>query len=372
MLLFTLCMAASCCGLVLIYSSTRSYGTNSYFYVQLAAIVIGILLFIAFSIIDIDIIAQKWYLLIAFNVLLIIALFIWGVEGGTGNRSWIRFGSVGIQPSELLKISFVLLLAKQMSHLNESARGINSPVSVGQMVLHLLIMFGLIVIVSADLGSALVFIVIFAVMCFVGGIKALWFLLGVVVIAAISPYAWNHLLSDYQKQRIMAPYFPETVDPSGQGITWHANQSKLALASGGFTGQGFMQGAQSQSDALPSKHTDFIFSVGGEEFGDIGCTVLIALLLAIIIRCIYVGVKSHNYMNTLICCGFAAMFAFQTFENIGMCIGITPVVGLTLPFVSYGGSSIIASFAAMGIISGIRIRPNPARKYRYYGSARKK
>jgi rod shape determining protein RodA len=119
-----------------------------------------------------------------------------------------------------------------------------------------------------------------------------------------------------------------------------------------------MQGTQSQSSNLPFKHTDFIFSVAGEELGMIGCAVIIFLLVAIIIRCIYVGVKSKSYMNMLICTGIASMLIFQTFENIGMCIGITPVIGITLPFFSYGGSSIVTTFASLGIVSGIRMRPN--------------
>lgn len=365
MFLLTVCLILSAIGMVLIYSSTRSYETNSYIYVQLASILIGIVLFVILSIIDIDIITQKWPILLAFNVLIIAALFIWGEEGGTGNRSWFRFGGIGIQPTELVKITFTLLFAKQMSFLHNSNRGISSPISMVQLAVHLLFMFALIIITSSDLGSALIFIAIFLVMCFAGGVRMIWFLLGIGAVAALSPFAWNNFLSDYQKARIMAPYFPETVDPTGLGITWQVNHSKVALASGGFWGQGFMQGTQSQSDALFAKHTDFIFSVAGEEFGAIGCFLIIALLLTVIIRCIYIGLKSNNYMNTVICCGMAAMLGFQTFENIGMCLGLTPVIGLTIPFVSYGGSSIISCFAAIGIVSGIRIRPNPTRRYRY-------
>ncbi len=365
MFLLTICLLLSAIGMVLIYSSTRSYETNSYIYVQLASIIIGMVLFVILSIIDIDIITQKWPVLLAFNVLIIAALFLWGEEGGTGNRSWFRFGGIGIQPTELVKITFTLLFAKQMSFLHNSNRGISSPISMAQLVIHLLFMFALIIITSADLGSALIFIAIFIVMCFAGGVRIIWFLIGIGAVAAISPFAWNNFLSDYQKARILAPYFPETVDPTGLGITWQVNHSKIALASGGFWGQGFMQGSQSQSDALFAKHTDFIFSVAGEEFGAVGCIVIIALLLTAIIRCIYIGLKSNNYMNTVICCGMAAMLGFQTFENIGMCLGLTPVIGLTIPFVSYGGSSIISCFAAIGIVSGIRIRPNPTRRYRY-------
>lgn len=363
--LLVLCLLLSAIGMVLIYSATRSYETNSYMYVQLASIIIGIVLFVVLSIIDIDIITQKWPVLLIFNVLIITALFVWGVEGDTGNRSWFRFGPIGIQPSELVKVSFTILFAKQMSYLHNSGRGISAPLSIAQLVIHLLFMFGLIVVTSADLGSALVFVVIFAVMCFAGGVRIIWFLLGIGCLAAAAPLAWNNFLSDYQKARIMAPYFPETVDPTGLGITWQVNHSKIALASGGFWGQGFTEGTQSQSDALFAKHTDFIFSVAGEEFGAVGCVVIIALLLAVIIRCIYIGLKSNNYMNTVICCGVAAIIGFQTFENIGMCLGLTPVVGLTIPFLSYGGSSIVSSFAAIGIVSGIRIRPNPIRRYRY-------
>ncbi|MBR6522729.1 MAG: rod shape-determining protein RodA [Oscillospiraceae bacterium] len=363
--LLTVCLLLSAIGMVLIYSSTRSYESNSYIYVQLASILIGIVLFVILSIIDIDIITQKWPILLAFNVLIIAALFIWGEEGGTGNRSWFRFGGIGIQPTELVKITFTLLFAKQMSFLHNSNRGISSPISMIQLVIHLLFMFALIIITSSDLGSALIFIAIFIVMCFAGGVRIIWFLLGIGAVAAVSPFAWNNFLSDYQKARIIAPYFPDTVDPTGLGITWQVNHSKVALASGGFWGQGFMQGTQSQSDALFAKHTDFIFSVAGEEFGAIGCLLIIALLLTVIIRCVYIGLKSNNYMNTVICCGMAAMLGFQTFENIGMCLGLTPVIGLTIPFISYGGSSIISCFAAIGIVSGIRIRPNPIRRYRY-------
>lgn len=365
MFLLTVCLLLSAIGMVLIYSSTRSYETNSYIYVQLTSIIIGLVLFVILSVIDIDIITQKWPLLLAFNILIIAALFIWGVEGDTGNKSWFRFGGIGIQPTELVKITFTLLFAKQMSFLHNSNRGISSPISMVQLLIHLLFMFALIIITSSDLGSALIFIAIFAVMCFAGGVRIIWFLIGIGAVAALAPLAWNSFLSDYQKARIMAPYFPETVDPTGLGITWQVNHSKIALASGGFWGQGFMNGTQSQSDALFAKHTDFIFSVAGEEFGAIGCIVIIALLLTVIIRCIYIGLKSNNYMNTVICCGMAAMLGFQTFENIGMCLGLTPVIGLTIPFVSYGGSSIISCFAAIGIVSGIRIRPNPIRRYRY-------
>jgi len=359
MLLLALCLAASAFGVVLIYSATRSYETDRYVIVQIASIIIGVFLYVLFSLLDIDIIANKWLVLFIFNVAFISTLFIWGVEGGTGNKSWLRFAGIGIQPSEIVKVSFIILLGKQLSYLRESRRGLNSIPSVASLVVHFGLIFGLIIVASSDLGSALVFAAIFITVLFAAGLGLYWFLLAAAIGVAASPFIWNELLSNNQKERILAPYFPESVDPTGLGVTWQAGQSKIALASGKLTGEGLLKGTQSQSSMLPFKHTDFIFSVAGEELGMIGCTVIIALLLMIIIRCIFVGLRSKNYMNILICTGIAAMLIFQSFENIGMCLGLTPVIGITLPLFSSGGSSIITIFAAMGIVSGIYMRPNP-------------
>lgn len=359
MLLLCLCLMSCIYGLFLIYSATRTYETNEYVNTQIFALIIGIILFIVMSVIDIEIIAEKWPFLLLFNILFISTLFIWGVEGGTGNKSWLRFFGTGIQPAEVVKVSFAVLLAKQLAVMKESRHGINSVPSILMLVGHFGLMFMLIIISSRDLGSALVFAVIFIVILFAAGIKLIWFFLGSIVIAAASPLIWNNVLSDYQKERILAPYFPNMVDPTGLGVTWQANQSKIMLASGQLTGQGFLAGTQTQSSSsLPFKHTDFIFAVAGEELGMIGCAVIVLLLVTIIIRCLYVGVRSKSYMSMLVCTGVASMLIFQTFENIGMCIGITPVIGITLPFFSYGGSSIMTTFAALGIVAGIRMRPN--------------
>jgi rod shape determining protein RodA len=366
MLLLFLCILAAVYGIILIRSATLSYQANSYVYVQIISLCLGIGLFFLFSLIDVDFFTGKWYLLFIFNIVLVSSLFVWGVEGGTGNRSWIRFGSIGIQPSEVIKVTYILLLAKQMDHLRNSENGLSSIMSVIQLILHFALMFGLIIVTSADLGSALVFLIIFITVAFAGGLKLIWFILGLIACAAVSPWLWNNFFSDYQKKRILAPYFPETVDPDGLGVTWQANQSRIALGSGGVFGQGLFHGTLSQSEMLPSKHTDFIFSVAGEELGMVGCAVIILLLTLVIIRCIYVGLRSGSYMNMLICIGFGAMLTFQTFENIGMCLGLTPVVGLTLPFFSAGGSSLISCFAAMGIVSGIRMRPNQNKRRRKY------
>ena len=356
--LLLLCLLAAAFGMILIFSATRSYESNRYLVVQGVALLLGLLLFIFFSLVDTDLIADRWYFLLGFNLALLLVLRFFGSEGDTGNKSWLRFGPIGIQPSEIIKITFAMLLAKQMSRLRESQRGLSGVFSVIQLVAHFALMFGLIVVISADLGSALVFLFIFAAMCFAGGLKIWWFLAAIGICAAAAPTLWEKFLRQDQRDRILAPYFADQIDPDGLGVTWQARQSKVALASGGIEGQGYLHGVRAQGDLLPFKHTDFIFSVAGEELGLIGCAAIVILLTAIILRVLFVGLRCGNYRDMLLCMGFAGMLTFQTFENIGMCVGLTPVIGITLPFFSYGGSSIVSCFAAMGIVSGIRFRQN--------------
>lgn len=360
MLLFTLCLICALFGIVLISSATLSYDTPRYVLTQSLALIIGIFLFVVLTVIDLDIIADKWPILFIFNIVFLLLLIPFGIGAEeVGNSGWIRFLGIGIQPSEVVKIVYIVLLAKQITYLKEY-KSLNSPLSIVQLGAHFLLMFGLIIVVSDDLGSALVFLFIFAVMLFVGGVKIYWFLIAIAAVAAVTPFIWENFLSQNQKDRILAPYDP-SIDPSGFGITWQPRQSKIALASGRLTGTGLFNGTQTQSSALSEKQSDFIFAVAGEELGLIGCLVITVLLLLIIIRCVYIGLKCNSTTGMLVCFGVAATVFFQTFENIGMCIGLTPVIGLTLPFFSYGGSSLFSLFAAMGIVSGIKYRPKPVR-----------
>ena len=365
MLLFSLCMICSIFGLVMISSATATskLGSTHYVLIQIVAILIGIALFVLLTLLDIDVIVDKWILLVIISLLLLFALIPFGEIGGTGNKSWIRFLGIGIQPSEIVKVIYIALLAKHISYLKEY-RSLNHPLSVLQLALHFLIPFALVVVISADLGSALIFFAIFAVMLFAAGLKLYWFILGVAAIAAVIPVAWTKVLRPDQIERILAPYDP-TIDPNQDNVLYQAKQSKLALASGQLTGTGLYHGTQTQSQAIPAQQTDFIFAVIGEELGMIGCCVVILLLLLLILRCVQIGLRSKNTLSMLVCFGVAATLTFQTFINIGMCLGITPVIGLTLPFFSYGGSSIFSLFAACGLVSGVRFRPKPERFHRY-------
>lgn len=321
--------------------------------VQIVSIFLGIGAYVFFTFLDADVMGENWKWLCVVNVLLMVALIIFGSDDGTGNKAWIRMGPVGIQPSEIVKIFYIIVAAKQMTYLREHA-DINSFFSVLQMAMHLLVVFGMILVVSSDLGSATILLAIFVLMFYALGVKGYWFAIGGAAVAAVVPFAWNYVLKSYQKLRLIAPYNP-SVDPTGYGITWQTTQSKLSLAAGMLTG--IPEGQR--ETVFTGKHTDFIFACIGEHFGFVGCMVVIVLLTILIIHCFRASLQCSRLFDMLVCMGITGAVVFQTFINIGMCIGITPVIGITLPFFSYGGSSMVTMFSAMGIISGIKFKPKP-------------
>lgn len=363
LLLLFLCVAATLFGIVMIASATRYSGSSRYLVVQSAALVLGVLLYVAVSLLDIEILAEHRQLLLVFNVLFLSMLYVWGVEDNTGNRAWLDLPllPVNIQPAEICKITFVICIAKTM---NTNRSKLSSARSVGSIVLQTLLMMGLIMVISRDAGSAVVFLFIFLVIAYVGGVRSWWFVAGLVLAAAVFPLLWKYFIQDYQKERILM-FWDASIDPEGKGVRWDTNRSIAMLSGGGISGQGLFKGTMLQNHAIAAQHTDFIFSAIGEELGILGCLFTLLLLTAIVGRCVQVGLKTPNYMNRLICIGLASMLIFQILINVGMCIGVFPVVGLTLPFVSAGGSSIITLFLAMGLVSGIHMRPDPDSKSPY-------
>jgi len=362
MVLLVISLISSIYGLILISSVVTNYTDAGEISVQIGAIVIGLFLFILFSYIDIDIIADKSRLLFLFSILFISTLLLWGggAEEFGGQRAWLRFGNIGVQPAEITKVPFIIIIARMMVSFKER-KALNSFISLLQILIIFVIMFGFILLVSQDAGTALVYFGILVIMMFAGDIKLRWFALGAAIILAMMPLIWDMLLTQRHRELLMAPFVPELVDPDQRGVLWQPSQSVEAIASGGFLGQGLGKGRLTQSGVIHAQYTDFIFSVAGEELGFVGCILIIILLFSLIIRCFYVGIKSNNPLGMLVCIGVAGMFITHTIENIGMALGYLPVIGITLPFFSYGGSSIVTCFAAMGIVSGIKMRPKPVR-----------
>lgn len=353
--IFLLVMSVICAsyGLVLVSRATASMGSSKFIIVQAFSLFLGLIAFVVLTVLDADILGEQWKWLCVINVALLVALVIFGQDDGTGNKSWIRFAGVGIQPSEVIKVLYIVISAKQMTYLKEY-KDINSFMSVVQMAGHFAIVFGMIVVVSSDLGSASILLGIFLIMFFALGARLYWFALGGAAVAALVPVIWSYLLKPYQRNRLLAPY-DKTIDPDGWGITWQTTQSRISLANGRLSGVE----AGYTPNVFTGKHTDFIFATAGEQFGMIGAIILIVLLMIIIVHCVRVGLNSGRTYDMLICVGVAASLAFQTFINIGMCLGITPVIGITLPFFSYGGSSLLTTFAAMGLVSGVKYKPKP-------------
>ncbi len=352
--LLALCLLCTVLGIIAISTAVSSVSS---IYVQIGATVIGLVLYFILSVIDIDIIADKWKPLTALGLLLIVSL-IWLGDTRGGNKAWIRFAGIGIQPAELVKIIFIVSLARLITFFKDADR-LDHPVSVMLLALFFLIHFGVIIVASSDTGSALVYLFIFVVMIFAAGIKFYWLAGAAALLVLAAPYLWYYLLNDNYRTRILAIFIPGEIDPTGRGVLWQTNLSKAALAAGGIFGKGFYNGAPAQTDQLPLRSSDFILAVIGEQFGIVGCVVVVALLTVIIVHCVRVGLRSQSRLGALACIGVAAMVAFQTLENVGMCIGVAPVIGLTLPFFSYGGSSIVTLYAAMGLVSGVKMKPKP-------------
>lgn len=354
--LLLLCIVTTIFGIVCISSATASVGNTRFVSIQTAALLLGVVIYILLTFIDVDIIAERRELLLIFCIIFIGILHFFGVEGETGNKSWLDVPllPVNIQPAEICKIFFIIILAKTMS---VSQNKLSSPLTVGKMGVLTGFFFAFIVAVSSDAGVALIYVFIFITMAFVGGVNMVWFLAGGAAVAVVAPIIIP-MLPEYQHDRIMM-FFDPSIDPTGQNVRWQTNLSLRYIQNGGVAGQGLYNGTMVKSNIMAAQHTDFIFSSIAEELGMLGCIVVLLLLAAIVIRCIYVGVKSGNYMNRIICIGIAGMLLFQIVINVGMCVGLFPVIGLTLPFISYGGSSIVTMFMAMGVVSGIHMRPAP-------------
>lgn len=370
-LLLVLCLIASGFGLVLIYSATR-YDTALHNNVIKQAIFIcmGVVAYIVLSFVDIELFVEKtWKWVFLFNIVIILLLLTpWGIgKEQTGNNSWLQlpFLPVTIQPAEIAKLFFVMLLALQCSRYREE--GISRPGSVFRLAAHTLLMIALIAVASEDFGMVFVYLFIFVIMSFSAGVKLRWFALGgALILIGIGTLAVLSVKSEafmdnfgYIIKRFTEVFTRD--DP--QGIGWQQTRSILAIGSGGLTGQGYLNGTQTQSTsewALPARHTDEIFAVCGEELGMIGCVVVLLILAAIIIRCFWIGRTARSHLSAYIAMGYGAMLLLQTVINVAVCLYVFPVVGLTLPFFSYGGTSVLTLFAAMGVVSGIKMRSLPS------------
>ena len=289
-------------------------------------------------------IAKTAIYLYILSLILLVMVELFG-DISKGAQRWLNLGFMRIQPSELFKVVMPLTIAAFLSKDNLPPK--NSNVIIAFILI--LIPVGLI-LKQPDLGTAVLIAVSGFIAIFIAGLS-LWYLVaGALAAAAALPLMWNYVLHDYQKQRVLTLIDPES-DPLGAG--YHIIQSKIAIGSGGLYGKGWLQGSQSQLDFLPEPHTDFIFAVLAEETGLIGFLILLGVYTYLISRCVFITFQARSNFERILSAAYTFTFVFYIFVNIGMVSGLLPVVGVPLPMISYGGTSMITLSICFGIIMSV-------------------
>ena len=347
-LLLLLTILLTAIGLLVIYSAANVSETMRKITVQSIAALIGIAFLAAFYFIDYRIykVYSSHIYILSIVVLIFVLIFGSGKEE-TGANSWIRFFGIGIQPSELVKIAFSVFFANKLSGIKESGR-LNDLKELLKLTAYFL-GITVLVVLQNDTGTALVFTFMFATMLFVAGIPIKYILWAFLILAIALPVFW-FLLATYQKNRILV-FLNPSLDPNGAG--YQVLQSRIAIGSGELFGRGFMQGPRNRLSLIPEKDTDFIFGVIGEEFGFLGSVIVCTLLFLLIFKIFTIAKHATDLSARLICVGIGSMFLFHVSENICMSLGLLPVTGIPLPFLSYGGSSLVTSLLAIGIVLNI-------------------
>lgn len=348
--LFLVTLALSIYGLLVIYSATRVMGLEDPFLfvkrqaVWLGAGLVGVILI---SLIDYANFSSWARYIYFINIALLVAVLALGRDDSV--KRWIDLGFIDIQPSEYAKFALILLLARLLSE-KEGQLGKRFSASIPALIYTAVLM--VLIFLQPDLGTAMVIMAILLGLLFVAGINLKYMFYMIISGAAVFPLLWK-FLADYQKNRLMIFLNPE-MDPLGDG--YQLMQSIIAVGSGAIWGKGLFEGTQVRLNYLPAQHTDFIFAVLGEELGFIGAVVLLFLFFLLIYRILWIGSQSKDIFGSLFCSGVAIMLSFHVLVNIGMTIGIMPVTGLPLPFISYGGNSLLINFLAIGLVLNIGMR----------------
>jgi rod shape-determining protein RodA len=353
-----LALAVLAIGLVFIHSAAwdANAGTyKSFARDQVKWAGIGLAGFLAAVAIPYRHLERHAYLAYGVALALLLGLPVFGAEDTNGARSWYELRGVKFQPSEPMKIALIAAIAKLLMFRKDLATwgGLRATFLLAAPPLAL-------VLAQNDLGTILVFFPAIFAMLFVAGARLRHFAAIGAAAAIALPLAYRFLLKGYQKKRIdvfLSIFRGVDFEPRGAG--YHAFHSRLAIGSGGLTGHGLGEGPETQLHTLPDNHTDFIFAVIGEEGGFLACALVLALLLTLVLSCLEVAWRTREPFGRLLVTGIAAFLAGQVFVNAGMTVGLVPITGITLPFVSYGGSSLLTCFLALGLVVNVGMRPVP-------------
>ncbi len=349
-ILFICTVSLSFISIVTILGAMDNFGTRKLI-MQIAMSVAGIIATLLIAQLDYHWIVDKlWLFMLGASAVLLAVTLLFGSSGETmetTNKSWLEIPGIGImiQPSEFVKIAMVCSFAKHISLVRER---INHIKELGGLALHAGLIVGLILL-SGDLGVALVYMGFLLIMLFAAGLSGWYFLGGGGALVLAFPLIWEYALADYQKKRIIVGFDP-MLDPLDKGM--QPLLSKQCIENGGAFGIGIM--GKGDYESLPASHTDFIFATICEKFGAIGGIVVVVLLAVMAIRILILAHSCQNDYGSLICVGVAAILIVQTLENLGMCLAMLPVVGLTLPFLSCGGSSVLATYVLVSLVHSVK------------------
>ncbi len=354
-ILLWLLLAAMCAYSLLLLHSVSQSASADYFRAQLFPIVLGAAGALIVSSIDYADIANFWYIIAGFSIFLMIYTYLFGERimgsGGVDARAWISIGNRTFQSSELVKIAFMITFAKHLDIVKKKGAIGDFP-QILLLCLHAGIAMALCEL-QGDTGATIGFFSMFLFMSLAAGVPLRYFaiLAGLVVVAL--PIVWQYVLKDYQKNRFVAVFNLDT-DPDIRMTDGF--QQWQGRGSGGLRGQGLGQGPRVRSNVVPFQHSDYIFSVAGEELGFIGCVAILGLLLLFMIKILHVASTSRDDLGRYICFGFFGIIALQSVWNIGMCLTILPAMGITLPFFSAGGSSSMCLYLGFGLVQSVHMR----------------
>lgn len=339
-------------GLLVVRSAvmSRADGGLKIFFTQALGFFLGLVLCLLIAKFDYKDLKTLAYPIYGFGLFLLLLVLLIGTGDDLGSRRWLLINGVSLQPTELLKIAFIIMVSMHLEQLFEST-SFNL-----KSLLSLIFFAGLpiaLIIFQKDFGTALIFFVILLTMLFIYGLKYRIFLSLLVLFILSTPLAWIFLLNESRKNRIRV-FLDPTLDPLGAGL--NVLRSKMTVGSGQLFGKGLFQGPQTQNSSVPVKESDFIFSVIGEELGFIGATLILVLICFLLIRLLFVAQNARDPFGAFLIVGIVSMIGTQSIENIGMSIGLFPVTGLTLPFISAGGSSMITNFLAIGVVLSVSLR----------------
>ena len=351
--LFILVAIITAFGFIVLRSATATMNTGATIIrTQVISIILGSVVCIVLALVDYNYFKYLGYAFYGIAVLLLVYVLFFGIGReieGLGSNSWIQISGFMFQPSEPAKIAYMMAIPALFFSLKEEFR-ITTLIAT---FIAALVPIALIALQS-DLGTAFVFISGLIAVIFVYGIKYRYVLIAVILTAVALPLSWEFLLQEYQKNRIRALINPlQDLD----GIGYQVDKARIAIGSGQFSGSGLFEGLQSQQNgAIPVKESDFIYSVIGEELGFLGSVFVIVMMVLILVWCLRVAMKSKDKYGAYMVTGLTCMLAFHFIENVGMNIGILPVTGIPLPFISSGGSAMLMYFAAIGIIMSVSAR----------------